>query len=72
MSSGWFDTTEPSLCSYRVNKECRVMDYIGRAHRTCTKHTFTRVVRRGEVCRTSSGWFDTTKPSLCTSLQGKP
>ena len=39
--------------------------------RTYSNHIIKEIARCGEVCHMSSGWFDCTEPSLCTSLQGK-
>ena len=40
-------------------------------HRTYSNHNSTEIARCGEGCHWSSGWFDSTEPSLSTSLQGK-
>ena len=40
-------------------------------YRTFSNHIITEIARCVEFCQTSSGWFDSTEPSLSTSLQGK-
>ena len=40
-------------------------------HRTYSNHNSTEIVRCGDVCHMSSGWFDCTERCLSTSLQGK-
>ena len=79
MSSGWFDCTEPSLCTLLQGKQgvqgalCKRSGLFKHMepHRTYTNHSITEITRCGEVCHMSSGWFDCTEPSLSTSLQGK-
>ena len=39
-------------------------------HRTFSNYIFTELARYKEGFYTSSGWFDWTKPSLTTALQG--
>ena len=39
--------------------------------RTFSNHIITEIARCVEFCDMSSEWFDCTKPSLSTSLQGK-
>ena len=40
-------------------------------HRTSSNHIIAEIARCVELFHMSSGWFDSTKPSLTTSLQGK-
>ena len=76
MSSGWFDCTEPSLCTALQGKQGVQGTSSGwfthiEPHRTYSNHNMTELARCAEVCHRSSGWLDGTEPSLSTSLQGK-
>ena len=59
---------------FRGYKVCRVQYALVRGgsstHRTFSNYIFTEIARYIEFLYTSAGWFDWTKPSLTTSLQG--
>ena len=65
-SSGWFDCTEPSLCTLLQGKQgmqgalCNSSGWFKHIepHRTYTNHIITEIARCGEVCHMRSGWFD--------------
>ena len=77
-SSGWFDCTEPSPTTSLQGiqgVQGAICTGSGRfkhikPHRTFSNYIFTEIARYIEFFYTSSGWFDWTKPSLTTSLQG--
>ena len=77
-SSGWFDCTEPSPTTSLQGiqgVQGAISTGSGRfkhlePHRTFSNYSFTEIARYIEFFYTSSGWFDRTKPSLTTSLQG--
>ena len=76
MSSGWFDCTKPSLSIALQGKpgvQCAYALGLGgsSAPRTFSDHSIAELAWCGEFCHRSLGWFDCTKPSLSTSLQGK-
>ena len=78
MSSGWFDCTEPSPTTSLQGiqgVQGAICTGSGRfkhiePHRTFSNYILTEIARYIEFFYTSSGWFDWTKPSLTTSLQG--
>ena len=78
MSSGWFDWTEPS-----VTTSLQEIEGMQRAictswmrfkhiepHRSFLNYILTEIARSIDCFHLSSGWFDCTKPSPTTSLQG--
>ena len=77
-SSGWFNWTKPSLTTSlrgrqgvqgaRCTSSMRFKH--SEPHRTFSNYILTEIARYREFCYTSLGWFDWTKPSLTTSLQG--
>ena len=75
----FYHITEPLyLKQSRKFSVCRVVVHlfgVVQAHQTSSKtytnHIITEIARCVEVYHMSSGWFDRTEPSLCTSLQGK-
>ena len=79
MSSGWFDSTEPSLSTSLQGKQrhagclCTSSGWFKHIepHRTFSNHIITEIARCVEFCHMSSGWFDCSEPSLSTSLRGK-
>ena len=86
MSLGWLDCTEPSLCTLLQGKQ-RVQGAYATSSNLLTTHQLYQCVEfyhitkplylqqsrkfGVEVYHMSSGWFDCTKPSLCTLLQGE-
>ena len=77
-SSGWFDWTEHSLTTSlqgiqgvqaAICTSWMRFKHI-EPHRTFSNYILTEIARYIEFFYTSSGWFDWTKPSLTTSLQG--
>ena len=78
MGSGWFDSTEPSPSTSLQGIQSvqgAICTGSGRfkqiePHRTFSNYILTDIARYIEFFYTSSGWFDWTKPSLTTSLQG--
>ena len=78
-SSGWFDCTEPSLCTSLQGKQgvqgaCALVrggSSTSNLIEPTRNHISTEIARCREGCHMSSGWFDFTEPSLRTSLQGK-
>ena len=72
MSSEWFDYTEPSLTTSLEGKQgVQGACVLVLAHRTFSNHIIAEIARRVEFFDMSSGWFDSTEPSLTTTLQGK-
>ena len=73
-SSGWFDCTElsptTSLQGIQGVQGAICTSSEVQAHRTFSNYILTEVARYIEFFYTSLGWFDCTKPSLTTSLQG--
>ena len=77
-SVGRFDWTKPALTTSlqgRQGVQGALCTCSGRfkhvePHRTFSNYLFTEIARYKEFFYTSSGWFDWTKPSLPTSLQG--
>ena len=78
MNSAWFDCTKPSpTISLQGIQGVQGAICTGsgrfkhiKPHRTFSNYIFTEIARYIEFFYTSSGWFDWTKPSLTTSLQG--
>ena len=73
MSSGWFDSTEPSLSTSLQGKQGVHGAYALvrgiEPRQTFPNHIITEIAKCVEFCHMSSGWFDHTEPSLSTSLQ---
>ena len=77
-SSGWFNWTEPSLTTALQGIEgiqgakCTSWKRFKHfePHRTFSNYILTELARYIEFFYMSSGWFDWTKPSPSTSLQG--
>ena len=77
-SSGWFDWTEPSPTTSLQGiqgVQGAICTGSGRfkhiePHRTFSNCILTEIARCIDFFHTSSGWFDWTKPSPTTSLQG--
>ena len=76
MSSGWFDSTKPSLTTSLEGKHFVQGTYAlvrgsSSAPRTFLNYIIAERARCVEFFYMSSGWFDCTEPSLTTSLEGK-
>ena len=72
MSSGWFDSTEPSLTTSLQGKQGVQVAYaLVRDGSSASNLLEPEIARCVEMFYMSSGWFDSTEPSLTTSLQGK-
>ena len=80
-SSGWFKHIEPrrTLSNYIITEVERFVEFCTcsglftciEPPRTFSNHIITEIARCLEFCHMSSGYFDRTKPSLSTSLEGK-
>ena len=78
MSSGWFDSTEPSQTTSLQGIQgvqgalCTGSGRFKHSEppRTFTKYILTERGRYIDFKYMSSGWFDWTEPSLTTALQG--
>ena len=66
MSLGWFDCT----LTTSLLKGKQGVQHI-KPSRTFSNHIVTEIARFREFFNMSSEWFNSTEPSLTTSLQGK-